>query len=171
MASAVLDVDEKHDGWEFDDVPVGTGLFGEIVGEGIVEDAGEGYRVADPDAVRNALARRDAAGEADAAATGDPDDAPLPAFPASVDGRGIAVAFVVAVAFVLARVIPYGQVFRDGTVVLSGNDPYFYRYWVEQTLARSSSPVALGALVDANGVISGAGGEPLYVDAHQTVAT
>ena len=185
--SAALDVDEEHDGWEFDDVPVGTGLFGEIVGEGIVEDAGEGYRVADPHAVRNALARRDAAGEADAEATGDPgatsdtgggstdttgsgsvagfdpDDAPLPAFPASVDGRGIAVAFVVAVAFVLARVIPYGQVFRDGTVVLSGNDPYFYRYWVEQTLARSSSPVALGALVDANGVISGAGGEPLYV--------
>jgi dolichyl-diphosphooligosaccharide--protein glycosyltransferase len=58
----VLEVDEQTDSWTFDDVPVDSGRFGELVSPGIVEREGEDYRVADPDAVRAALGEGIASG-------------------------------------------------------------------------------------------------------------
>ena len=56
----VLAVDERRDGWTFDDVPVDSGTFGELVSRGVVESDGNEYRLADPAAVRAALDGEDA---------------------------------------------------------------------------------------------------------------
>jgi dolichyl-diphosphooligosaccharide--protein glycosyltransferase len=77
-----------------------------------------------------------------------------------VTARGVVVALVVAAAFVAVRALPYGQVFRERAVVLAGNDPYFYRFWVEQLLVRSPSPVGLGVLADVSGPFDRVVGEP-----------
>ncbi len=53
--AAVLAVDDEQDGWTFDDIPIDSGQFGELVSAGIVEKDGDEYRVADPNAVRAAL--------------------------------------------------------------------------------------------------------------------
>jgi dolichyl-diphosphooligosaccharide--protein glycosyltransferase len=183
--AAVLAVDDETDEWAFEDVPVGTGVFGEIVGQDLVEEDGEGYRVADPAAVRRVLADHEAveshaAVEGHAAVeTGDEpggksrDTAAVDSPTAGVEGvaraargvdvtaRGVAVALVVTAVFVAARALPYGQVFRDRAVVLTGNDPYFYRFWVEQLLVRSPSPVGLGVLADVSAPFDRVAGEPL----------
>jgi len=190
---AVLAVDAETDEWEFDDVPVDSGVFGEIVGQGIVEDAGDGYQVTDREAVRNALATHEASGDGDetgtseTAASGDEHSTGTeseggsetdrerwsPSLPtglgpgagtsAGTDRRGLAIALVVGLLFVLVRSIPYGGVFRDGNVVFVANDPYFYAYWVDWLLARSSSPFALGTLTDISAPLNSGGGEPLFV--------
>ena len=198
--AAVLAVDEETDEWEFDDVPVDSGVFGEIVGRGIVEDAGEGYQVADREAVRNAIASHersdgrdadDAAGEesrSETAPTGGENDAETahgaemtrgdeggerwsPTIPTGTGLRGPVVALIVGILFVVARALPYGGVFRDGTVVFVANDPYFYAYWVEGLLARSSSPFALGTLADISAPLNSGGGEPLFVATMWLVST
>ncbi len=182
---AVLAVDAETDEWTFEDVPVGTGIFGEIVGRDLVEDDGDGYRVVDPKAVQRALADHEtvAAGQAetpgagtassDAVATGT-DRAKATgtgglatvirgAVPENVTAGELAVALVVAAVFVVARALPHGQVFRDRAVVLTANDPYFYRFWVERLLARSPGPLGLGILADISAPFEGVGGEPLLV--------
>ncbi|MEF8885915.1 MAG: STT3 domain-containing protein [Haloarculaceae archaeon] len=183
--AAVLEVDAEADEWTFEDVPVGTGAFGEIVGHGVVEDDGDGYRVVDPAAVRRVLADHEAVetdrdGRADTGATSS--DAALTgtdgAYAVSTDGpgavirgvvsehvtaRGAAVALVVAAVFVVARALPHGQVFRDRAVVLTANDPYFYRFWVEQLLVRSPGPLDAGVLADISAPFDGGRGEPLLV--------
>jgi len=178
--AAVLAVDEETDEWTFEDVPVGTGVFGEIVGEGLVEDDGDGYRVVDPGAVRRALADHDAVAVGTEQADTDQADSATGSGTATTDRttatplertlraarrvdvtpRGVAVVVAVAVAFVGVRALPYGQVFRDRAVVLTGNDPYFYRFWVEQLLVRSPSPTGLGVLADVSAPFESVGGEP-----------
>jgi len=179
---AVLAVDDERDRWSFDDVPVDTGLFGEIVGQGLVDEDDDGYYVVDPEAVRAGLAaaeRSASQSDDDEAATdretttetGDTADtgSGLAERVSAVVGSGreftfsairarrtLAMLAVFAV-FVAARISVWGSVFRDGDVVLMGNDPYNYRYWVETLLARSSGPLDFGVLADAPT------GEPLLV--------
>jgi len=52
-------------------------------------------------------------------------------------------------------------VFRDGAVVLSGNDPYYYRYWVEQALAESGGRFDFSSLATMSNTVQT--GEPLLV--------
>ncbi|SDY33310.1 hypothetical protein [Halopenitus persicus] len=58
LAEAVADAIETDAAaetpWTFDDLAADSGAFGELVSRGIVESEGEGYRVADPEAVRAA---------------------------------------------------------------------------------------------------------------------
>lgn len=53
---------------------------------------------------------------------------------ALLDARQTALWLLVGLALVVVvRVwVPSDEVFRDGAVVLAGNDPYFYRYWLDQ---------------------------------------
>ncbi|WP_313692507.1 STT3 domain-containing protein [Halorarum halobium] len=149
---AVLEPDEP---WSFAEVDVDSGAFGELVSHGVVEHAGEEYRVADRAAVRAAL---DGAADADATAgSASRDVAPsvdvsLPA----IDRLELAL-LVGALLFVVAfRLVPLPTVFRGGDVVLSANDPYFYRYWVETMLSDPGTTLS--------SVPSGiAKGEPLLV--------
>jgi dolichyl-diphosphooligosaccharide--protein glycosyltransferase len=155
---AVHTVDGEHDTWTFDDVPIDSGTFGQLVSEGVVEkDDGE-YRLANPDAVRAALDGEPEPASPTDDGTSDRDFSPtLP----SVDGRGVGLLAAALAFFAAVRLYPLGGVFRDGAVVLSGNDPYYYRYWVEQTLADGTvGAVPLGAVPE-----SIAGGEPFLVAA------
>jgi len=156
------------------------------VGRGTGAATGAGYRIADRRAVRHSRPDReestegdvtsDQRTEANAAGNRDSGDDETdhsggtgrtrwpPSLPTGVGGRsrGPAVAVFVVVLFVAPRALPYRQVFREGNVVLLANDPYFYAYWVEGLLARSSSPFALGTLADISAPLSFEGGEPLF---------
>jgi len=205
---AVLGVDAERDRWSFDDVPVDTGRFGEIVGNGLVDEDDDGYYVADPETVRAGLAAdRSASQSADTAdidreTTGTAETektekerivetgkteregvvegerageraaerarglvARISAVvgsgrgltPSTVPARRTLAVLAVVVAFVAARASNWDSAFRDGNVALMGNDPYYYRYWVETLLAESNGPLDLGVLADAPT------GEPLLV--------
>jgi len=167
---AVLDVDDANEAWTFDDLPIDSGAFGELVSRGLVErtDDGNAYRLADPDAVRSAL-------RGDAPATADPSDvgtggdvldvsldadALITRF-AAIDGRAVGAVIAGILAVVLVRVHAYSSVFRDDGVVLSANDPYYYRYWVEQALAESGGALDVSSLSTVSDAIQV--GEPLLV--------
>ncbi|WP_135366074.1 LamG-like jellyroll fold domain-containing protein [Halosimplex halophilum] len=144
----ILAADESGP-WSFDDVAVDSGTFGEIVAAGIVEEVDDGYRVADPDAVRGAL--DGSPGESQSGGGGASLTGRAAALrPASVDRRAVAALAVALLAVAVVRVaLPMGAVFRNGDIVLSGNDPYLYRYWGEQLLERPApalDPTALGSL-------------------------
>ena len=168
--AAILEVDADHDTWTFADIPVESGPFGELVGRGVVEKIDGEYRLADPGAVRAALdadGATDVTDTADAATehnedgTGTPSldtptvDLSLPTL--AVNRRLVLAIGGVLLFLALTRtVFAFPAVFRD-QVVLSGNDPYYYRYWVEQLLAGGGdlSPSTLPGAV--------AKGEPLTV--------
>ncbi|WP_226010920.1 STT3 domain-containing protein [Halomicrobium salinisoli] len=164
----VLAVDAERDRWTFDDVPIDSGAFGELVARDIVEGAGDEYRLADPAAVRAALE-----GDAAATANGAGAEAGRPSADFSAPSIGerlgevdwtVAGFVSAALAFVaLVRVHPITAIYRDGNVVLSGNDPYAYRYYVEQVLASSQSLFDLSALSELPGSV--VHGEPLTLTA------
>jgi dolichyl-diphosphooligosaccharide--protein glycosyltransferase len=135
----ILPVDEETQTWTFDDVPVDSGTFGQLVSEGIVEKNDGEYRLADRTQVRAALGDGDATPAED---TGTSVDVSLPSVDASlvsVDARAVGLVAATLALVVVARSFVAGSVFRGEDVVLSANDPYFYRYWVEQTLATGDS--------------------------------
>jgi dolichyl-diphosphooligosaccharide--protein glycosyltransferase len=146
--------------WTFDDTGLDSGTFGEIVSRGIVEDAGDGYRLADRGAVRRAL---DGDGETGAPAETGPGVAErLGGALPRLDRRSAAALAGALLVVLLARVVlMWPTVFRNGDVVLAGNDPYLYRYWGEQLLASDLGPLDLGSLGAVPGDIPGH--DTLYV--------
>ena len=154
----ILAVEEETadgDAWTFEDVPVDSGAFGELVSTDVVQSEGEGYRVAEPEAVRAVLEGADA-GQRPAREEDSGSGVALPV----PDWNGRAVGLLAAALAVVAgwRLLTWGAVFRDGRVVLSGNDPYYYRHWVEGLLSGRIEGDLLGQLPDAV-----AHGEPLLV--------
>lgn len=151
--AAILDVDAETDTWTFEDIPVDSGAFGELVANDIVEKEGDEYRLADPDAVRTALQGDSPAERAPAtdAGTAPSVEVSLP----TVNTRAAGLLAGALVLVVVMRSFVVGSIFRDGAVVLSGNDPYFYRYWVEQTLTSTESLTDLPFDIER--------GEPLLV--------
>jgi len=152
----VLAVDGEQDAWTFDDVEVDSGAFGELVSRDIVESDGEGYTVADPSAVRRALDGETATATDDSGGVG-LDRLSLPAIGPRAVGLVTAALAVVA----LARAYVYSSVYRGGDIVLSGNDPYYYRYWVEQVAAEAGGSVDIAALSTLPTDVTK--GEPLLV--------
>ena len=153
---AILAIDEEQDGWTFDDVPVDSGQFGELVSAGIVEKDGNEYQVANPDTVRAVLDGETEVGRDSehGLAIGDMLDF-------DVDARATGL-FVAALAFVIAaRTYVIGSIYRGGDIVLSSNDPYYYRYYIEQVAANAGNAADLGALSALPGGVTK--GEPLMV--------
>jgi len=158
---ALLAVDADRETWTFEDVPVDSGTFGELVSRGIVEKTDDEYRLRDPTAVEtaldpNATVDDETGSESSLAALGDwtfslPDVDRVAAL-------GLAGALALVILF---RLLPYPSVFQHGDVVLSGNDPYAYRYLVHQLLAESGGALDLATLSELPGGI--AHGEPLLV--------
>ena len=147
LESAIQTTLDAEEPFTFDDLAIDSGAFGEIVGAGIVEEVDDGYRVADREAVQAGLA-----GEVEQETESDREwSLPRP-------NRRVAGALAGALALVALFRIAFavGPVFQDGAVVLSANDPYYYRYWVEQLLA--TPDLTLSTL--PGGVTQG---EPLYV--------
>lgn len=152
----VLAVDDEQDGWTFDDIPLDSGQFGELVSAGIVEKNGDEYQVADPEAVRAALD-----GETVATTENERSVSPANALDFDFDARATGLLAAALAVVVLARTYAIGSVYRGGDIVLSGNDPYYYRYHVEQIAANAGNAADLGALsVLPNSVTHG---EPLMV--------
>jgi len=162
---AVLAVDEEHDAWTFDDVPIDSGAFGELVSRGLVEKTagGDGYHVPHSDAVRAAVVDEDNAttDRSDPVESLRPDGDEILGRLRTVDRLEVGTLVGALLAVVVARVHAFPSVFRDGAVVLSANDPYYYRYWVEQALAGSGGLVDLSALSSALDAVGT--GEPLLV--------
>jgi len=157
---ALLRVDEERETWSFDDVPLDSGVFGELVSEDVVESVDSQYRLSDPAAVRAVLETEDDHSQMEADGNDRSIEWSWPTPPAVNRTEGILVgcSLLLVVAF---RALPFGDVFRKGEVVLSGNDPYYYRYWVELLLSRAETPFdlsALSALPDS--VLNG---EPLLI--------
>jgi dolichyl-diphosphooligosaccharide--protein glycosyltransferase len=151
---AVLSVDADADGWTFDDVPLDSGVFGELVSHGIVVKDGSEYRIANRTAVRAALAGDETVVEDDGSSVA-VHSLSLP----SVDRRA-ALALGGALLLVVAmRAFPVPSVFRGDAVVLSSNDPYAYRYVVELLLEQSSGSVDFSVLTDP----PMRNGEPLFI--------
>lgn len=134
---AVLSAEEP---FTVHDVAVDSGTFGELVAKGVVEAAeSEGYRVADREALTEALAA-DASEDDTTPQTGwDVPRGPLDssvnvsALRPAVSVEWILVACLVVVAGF--RLVSVPSVFRESHIVLSGNDPYYYRYLIEQLAA------------------------------------
>jgi dolichyl-diphosphooligosaccharide--protein glycosyltransferase len=156
-----LDADRP---WTFADTDLDSGTFGEIVSRGIVEEVGDGYRIADREAVQGVLD-----GEtADQRSDGTPvSRSPSPADALSglthrLDRRTtLVVAGALLVVFLARIVLMWGVVFRNGDIVLAGNDPYLYRYWGEQLVASDLGLLDLGSLSDVSSRIPGH--DTLYV--------
>jgi dolichyl-diphosphooligosaccharide--protein glycosyltransferase len=151
--AAILDVDAESDTWTFEDIPVDSGAFGELVARDIVEKEGNEYRLADPDAVRRAL--EDGSPAERAPATDDGTTVSVDVSLPAVNARAVGMLAGALALVVLMRSYVVRSIFRDGAVVLSGNDPYFYRYWVEQSLASSDALTTVPSGIEH--------GEPLLV--------
>jgi dolichyl-diphosphooligosaccharide--protein glycosyltransferase len=122
--------------WTFDDVGVDSGVFGELVSRDVVVEADDGYRVADAKAVRRALdGNFDAA---DSRASGL--DIELPSF--DVDRLEVAAVVGALVLVFGLRLTSFPTVFQGDAVVLSSNDPYYYRYWLEQLLSNPETTLS-----------------------------
>ncbi|RQG91510.1 MFS transporter [Natrarchaeobius halalkaliphilus] len=127
----VLSVDDEYETWTFDDLPLDSGIFGELVSRGIVRKRDGEYRISSREGVRAGLEGR-------AVSTVDQDD-PRRALssPIALDVRAGA-ALVCALAFLFGmRVLNYRSVVRGEHVVSPANDPYYYRYWMETLLSES----------------------------------
>ncbi|WP_338729816.1 STT3 domain-containing protein [Haladaptatus sp. DJG-WS-42] len=148
----VLAVDAQQATWTFGDIPLDSGAFGEVVSRNIVEKHDDGYRVADRKAVKAALT-----GETTTERATPSVSFSLPAF----DRRAAALLAGALVFLGAVRSLFLTTVFRDGHVVLGANDPYYYRYWVEQIVTNTNGVFdfsGLSAFPDAV-----AKGEPLLV--------
>lgn len=159
---SVLEADKRADGpWTFHDADVDSGAFGELVSRGVVEKVDGDYRVPDPTAVRSAIEGE--APDEDGRIDGSTlrglsllsglsfDGAPLLARVRSAGwAQPPALLGLVAALFLVAamRLTQYSAVFRDGRVVSPANDPYFYRYWIEELLELSASPTDLSVLAE-----------------------
>ncbi|WP_227379420.1 LamG-like jellyroll fold domain-containing protein [Haladaptatus halobius] len=122
----ILAIDERRERWSPEDVSVDAALFQELVSEGVVVRNGDGARVTDSAAIRRVLDSNYAPNETSANRWMRISGRVLALF--AISGA-LALVIGVRVAFI------HHMVFRNGDVVLAGNDPYYYRYWVEQLTA------------------------------------
>ncbi|KPN29348.1 oligosaccharyl transferase, archaeosortase A system-associated [Halolamina pelagica] len=134
---AVLEVDAAKETWTFDDIPIDSGTFGELVSRGIVENVDGEYRVADREAVQAALDGEELESTAE-------DSSPSLEFNLDLPPRRVGGAIVAALAFVVAvRLVAYPSVFRSEHIVFLGNDPYFYRYLLLESLEQGATVTSL----------------------------
>ncbi|MFC7237687.1 MFS transporter [Saliphagus sp. GCM10025317] len=142
----VLEVDSRLETWTFEDVDVDSGTFGELVSRGIVEKTDGEYQVADREDVRAAI-------NGEGVTTGSGPALPdledwSPTLGVWGDVRALA-GLVGALCFLFAmRLTQYGSVFRGEDVVSPGNDPYYYRYWMDELLSQSTNPMNVGLLAE-----------------------
>ena len=120
----LLDIDAEQDAWRPSDAGLDETVVAALVDGGYVETVGDGYRFTDRESVRTAVDEYRGDVVAD-------------------DRRRIRVrtALVAALALVvLVRLPTVMEVFRGDWIVLPSNDPYFYRYLVDQSLMSGPLP-------------------------------
>lgn len=142
----LLEIDAEGP-WEFDEIPFDSGEFGELVSRGIADHREAGYRLVDRDAVTAAIDSETATVTETTEVTGA--DGSFGEFLPSLPRRTmLALGGLLVAAFLFRIGFMYPSVFRDGDIVLAGNDPYFYRFQAESLLVRFSgfAPAAFGEL-------------------------
>ena len=138
---ALLEHERTAGAWEFDDAPLDSGQFGELVSRSFVEGTDDGaYRFADRETVAGVLHGTVDAGDTEA----DGPDISLDLSVPAVDRRATGALLAALLVVVAARSLFYGAVFRSGYIVSPANDPYFYRYWQARLLDASSGAADLG---------------------------
>ncbi|WEL20555.1 STT3 domain-containing protein [Halorhabdus sp. BNX81] len=162
----LLDVDAAAETWTYEDVPFDSGTFGELVSRGIVEKREGEYTFADREGVRRALGVEQEADKGTARTSpgnrsgGIFEEVSLSDLRVErpVATLGLVGALTLVVLF---RVLPWPAVFRGEDVVLSGNDPYYYRYLVHQLIEASGGPVDFSVFASLPEEV--AHGEPLMI--------
>ena len=127
---SLLERDRKGP-WSFEDIPLDSGEFGEIVSRGLVEETDAGYELADAAALERALAGEETS---QTAAVDRDRPSPITRFTAWWRQNRLHVGLLVitlGLTAFLRTAYGYGTVFRDDHVVLAENDPYLTAYWVE----------------------------------------
>lgn len=147
LKSAVKAVLESDPPFTFDDVEIDSGSFGELVSRGIIVRTDEGFVIADRKAVRQGLS-----GTSSNERSRRELDFSLP----QLNQTELALLVCLLTFVVAVRLTPLPNVYYKGHIVLSSNDPYFYRYWVESLL--SNPDITLSSL--PRGVTQG---EPLFI--------
>ena len=138
---AVLTVDADAETWTFADIPLDSGTFGELVSRGIVIKRDGEYRLADPETTRAVLAGDSVP---TASSTTQRRDWSLPSIDLSA-AVGLLVALLVVAG---ARMTAFSSAFQAGYRISPGNDPYYFRYWLEELLAAASGVTDVSVLVD-----------------------
>ncbi|QLK26805.1 MFS transporter [Natrinema zhouii] len=149
----VLAADANHETWTFDDVDLDSGTFGELVSRGIVTKVDGAYRVADPAVVESVMAGEELEPETGTASSGF--DLDLERLRDAVDLRALTALLGALLVVAAARMTAFRSVFQQGYVVSPGNDPYYFRYWMEELMATASGPADYEVLVDAPTGVSG----------------
>lgn len=148
----LLEIDADQETWTFGDVPVDSGAFGELVARDIVEGVNDEYRLNDPAAVRAVLdGEWDGDHDSESAASSRPDVIPAirNADWVLIGGLVGALGFVV----LMRTVFSWAAVYREGHIVLMGNDPYFYRYWLDRLVHLDPHLGALPAGLETHDVL------------------
>ncbi|MFC6723319.1 STT3 domain-containing protein [Halobium palmae] len=123
---------DRTEPWTFDDTSLDSGEFGELVSREFVEKTDKGYRFTDRNAIRRALEDDTTQPRIRSRSV---DTSVLSDFSRPSIDRRAAVALVgTLVLLVLFRVLSLPSVFRGNDVVLTANDPYYYRYLVDRTI-------------------------------------
>ncbi|SDK11290.1 dolichyl-diphosphooligosaccharide--protein glycosyltransferase [Halovenus aranensis] len=139
----LLTHEQEHGSWEFDDAPVESGLFGELVSREFVENTADGgYRFTDRQAVSAALHEDNPTDTQPTAQTSLGFTISLP----SVDRRVLAGLLGGLLLVVVARSLFFQSVFTNGRIVSPANDSYFFRYWQAELLAQSNGLFDLNTL-------------------------
>lgn len=137
----LLEREHEAGSWTFDDAPLDSGRFGELVSREFVEKTDDGdYRFVDRGAVETALSGEPTAPTS--TATDAPVDVSLP----DVEGTALGALAGALVLVAAVRLLYYSSVFRGEQVVSPANDPYFYRYWQERLLDQSTGLGDVGML-------------------------
>lgn len=144
----LIEIDAGREDWTFEDVPIDSGTFGELVSRDIVKRTDDGYRVADREAVRAAIAGEPFEAASDADTHTARDRTVLATLTDSISTSTVIGLLVGVLTIVLWRCLQYRSVLRDGAVVSPSNDPYFFRYIQEQLIARDG--LHPSALQDVN---------------------
>ncbi|AZH24798.1 STT3 domain-containing protein [Haloplanus aerogenes] len=150
----LLEIDQRGE-WTFEEIPFDSGLFGELVSRGIAEQSDNGYQLSDRQAVKAALS-----GESAPTTPTEETTSPRITIP-DVDIESTSMVFGALLFLVVLRLLPYSHVFRGDDIVLLANDPYYYRYWLEQLLTQSNGVTTLEILSSFPETISK--GEPLLL--------
>jgi len=143
---------ETEEPWQFDDVPLDTGEFGELVSAGLLEKRNSGYVLADRNQIEAVIEGSDHANTG--LFPGRVNEIPLVGtyvaarWRTVVDNRVDATILLVLLTITgLVRTVPsYGSVFRRGHTIIAGNDPYLFVYWVEYLLNEGFQPFDPGSL-------------------------
>ena len=141
---ALLDVDNGKP-WGFNDIPLDSGSFGEIVAADIVKKSDGKYQLRDPDAVRAVLNGAEP-GHVDTEAEASRDTiitldlSRIQRYITDMDRVLIGSLVVLLTLVIVLRVaFSWDAVFRGDQLVLLGNDPYFYRFWLEELVRTDPS--------------------------------